>query len=201
MLPSILVEDAPPKTRPEVLLGERVRSLREQRGWSQDELAARMKDLGFNWLQSTAAKTEKAHRPIRVDEATALASLLDVELNDLVRPTVHPLITRIQELANVRHSLESKVEAQRSELRQKEDAIAQTLEMQEYVTAKLRALAPFLENMLGDTEQVSEENVRELVRRFSLDGAWSDILDEFAADDHLRQVAEDEAEKGHVGDG
>ena len=55
-----------------------------------------MLGAGFSWQQSTVAKTEAAARPVRVDEAAALAGIFGVTVDDLVRPELHPLTTRIQ---------------------------------------------------------------------------------------------------------
>jgi hypothetical protein len=54
-----------------------------------------MRGAGFSWQQSTVAKTEGATRPVRVDEAAALAGIFGVTVDDLVRPELHPLTVRI----------------------------------------------------------------------------------------------------------
>lgn len=61
-----------------------MKSLRIARGWPQQELATRMSDEGFSWRQTTVAKTEAADRPIRVNEAAALAGIFGITLNDLL---------------------------------------------------------------------------------------------------------------------
>lgn len=43
-----------------------------------------MQGLGFTWRQTTAAKTEAGNRPIRVNEAHALAEIFGVTVNDLL---------------------------------------------------------------------------------------------------------------------
>jgi transcriptional regulator with XRE-family HTH domain len=57
-----------------------VRELREGRGWSQDHVAAVMRDLGFGWVQTTASKTEAGHRSATLVEAVALAGIFGVGL-------------------------------------------------------------------------------------------------------------------------
>jgi transcriptional regulator with XRE-family HTH domain len=89
---------APQAERAELVLGQRVRAFREARGWTQEELARKMKDLGFTWYQSTAAKTENSARPIRVNEAAALADLFEVRIDDLVREDSNPLAGRMRAL-------------------------------------------------------------------------------------------------------
>lgn len=68
----------------ETAVGARVRALREAKGWSQQEIADRMKRRGFDWMQSTVAKTEAAARPIRINEAFALARVFDESINALI---------------------------------------------------------------------------------------------------------------------
>lgn len=69
---------------PEQHLGQRVRELREQWGHSQDQLARLMQRAGFKWQQTTVAKTEAGRRPVRVNEAYALADYFGVTVNDLL---------------------------------------------------------------------------------------------------------------------
>ncbi len=77
------------KRGPEVVLAKRVRQLRQARGWSQEQLAGRLNlDFGYSMHQTTVAKIEAAARPIRLNEAAAIALIFEVELNDLVyQPT------------------------------------------------------------------------------------------------------------------
>ncbi|MFI5803001.1 helix-turn-helix domain-containing protein [Streptomyces sp. NPDC051561] len=68
----------------EQVVGRRVKSLRVTRGWSQQELATRMATKGYQWRQTTVAKTEAADRPIRVNEVQGLASIFGVTVSDLM---------------------------------------------------------------------------------------------------------------------
>jgi transcriptional regulator with XRE-family HTH domain len=100
VIQSILVEDEAhvgrqgPRTA-EHVLGTRVSELRRARGWPQEELARRMRDAGFTWRQTTVAKTEKADRPVRVNEAAALARLFETTIEQLTTPG-QPLIDRLE---------------------------------------------------------------------------------------------------------
>ena len=76
----------------EQVLGKRVAELRQARGWSQDELARRMTDAGFHWRQTTVAKTEKADRPVRVNEAATLMQLFGVDIDYLVTSHQSPVL-------------------------------------------------------------------------------------------------------------
>lgn len=71
---------------PEQLLGQRVRHLRNVRGWSQTDLANELGARGFTMHQTTLAKLEGASRPTRLNEVAALAAAFEVELVDLVQP-------------------------------------------------------------------------------------------------------------------
>ena len=67
----------------EMRVGLQVRGLRQAAGLSQQFIAQEMTARGFGWRQTTVSKTEAADRPLRVDEAAALADLLDVPLSTL----------------------------------------------------------------------------------------------------------------------
>lgn len=61
--------------------------LREERGWSQSELARRMAERGWDkYTQMTVSRTEKGERPIRLNEAQGLADLFEVDLSTLWLP-------------------------------------------------------------------------------------------------------------------
>lgn len=61
--------------------------LREERGWSQSELARRMVEAGWpKYTQMTVSRTEKGERPIRLNEAESLANVFGVDLYNLWLP-------------------------------------------------------------------------------------------------------------------
>lgn len=60
---------------PEGRLGLTIRKLRVSLTWSQSDLAAQMRDKGFQWQQTTVAKSESAGRPVRYSELVALAEI------------------------------------------------------------------------------------------------------------------------------
>lgn len=94
----------------ESLVGARIRSMRQDRPWSQEELAELMRQYGFNWFQSTVTKTEHANRPLRLNEAAALAQIFGIPLEGLVAFDLDPLEAKIREadvqLAQRKHRLE-----------------------------------------------------------------------------------------------
>jgi transcriptional regulator with XRE-family HTH domain len=63
---------------PEQLVARQVRLLRQGRGWSQQEVAEKMRAYGYQWSQATVARLESASRPIRLNELADLAILFSV---------------------------------------------------------------------------------------------------------------------------
>jgi transcriptional regulator with XRE-family HTH domain len=61
-------------------LGLLVRELRDQRGWSQAELAYEMSALVTPWYQSTVNRIETGGRTVTWDEAVALSTVLGIDL-------------------------------------------------------------------------------------------------------------------------
>lgn len=69
-----------------VVFGRNVRTYREERGWSQSELARQMNTAGWTkYSQVAVSRTEDGTRAARLDEAVALADVLGVELDSLTR--------------------------------------------------------------------------------------------------------------------
>lgn len=67
----------------EKVFGLRIREMRQLRGWTQEELARRMAEAGFQMHQTTVAKLENGTRPTNVGEIAALAALLEVPIGAL----------------------------------------------------------------------------------------------------------------------
>lgn len=70
------------KGRPDYLslekrFGEQLRQWRKARRWSQEYLADKLGELGFELHQTNVGKIERGERPLRLAEAAALASLFD----------------------------------------------------------------------------------------------------------------------------
>ncbi len=92
-----------PDVQPEQAFGQHVRWLRHTRHWSQADLAQQMSALGHGWHQTTVAKTESGARPLRLNEADALAGLFEANLTDLLRP---PIVGGGPSVAVLREQLE-----------------------------------------------------------------------------------------------
>lgn len=64
----------------EKAVGEKVRQLRIERGWSQAELSEKLDSLGWPMGQMTISRLEAGTRPLRLAEADALASAFGMTL-------------------------------------------------------------------------------------------------------------------------
>ena len=84
---------------PEELAGKELERLRNERGWSQEYVARSMGARGFTWHQTTVGRTERAQRPLRLNEAVALAALFGVPLHSLLSPTAMRAAEIDQEIA------------------------------------------------------------------------------------------------------
>lgn len=58
--------------------GEVVRGWRLDRNWSQEEVAEKLRDEGFEMHQTTVAKIERGARPLRVAEASAIGAVFNM---------------------------------------------------------------------------------------------------------------------------
>lgn len=61
-----------------------LRLLREERGWSQAELATAMERGGAGMYQTTISRIEKGERPVRLGEALGFSRVLQVPLASLI---------------------------------------------------------------------------------------------------------------------
>lgn len=69
-------------TSAEENFGAQVRLAREARGWSQESLGRRLREKsGIGVDQAAIARLEKGKRAIRLNEASALAALLGIDLH------------------------------------------------------------------------------------------------------------------------
>jgi transcriptional regulator with XRE-family HTH domain len=58
---------------------------RESQDVSQTDLARQMKDRGFGFHQQTVQRVESGDRPVRLNEAYAIAEILDMTVDELSR--------------------------------------------------------------------------------------------------------------------
>lgn len=64
--------------------GERVRALRNQVGWSQEQLVAQLQLLGHDMSRSTLAKIESGMRHVYLEDLNALKQVFGVSFDDLL---------------------------------------------------------------------------------------------------------------------
>lgn len=151
--------------RPEERLGERMRALREGRGWSQRELAKRMQDRGLNWFQSTVGKTETGGRPVRVDEAAVLAELLETKIDDLVAADPDPMAIKLEELLAALRAAQRTCDSLERERDAKVGQLAEMGALVKLLTSKIDMVKVSLDRH----EPLSPEQIKELDRLMS----WS----------------------------
>lgn len=73
--------------------GEVVRGWRQDRNWSQEDVAEQLRHQGFEMHQTTVAKIERGARPLRVAEAMALAEVFEMPVMAVFEPSLaedHP---------------------------------------------------------------------------------------------------------------
>ncbi len=90
---------------PEIQAGRALRHLRTARGWSQEEVARRMKAYGYDFHQTMIAKIEAAQRPIRVRELADFAALYGVEVHELIYPPAGSLKEADKEISALKAQL------------------------------------------------------------------------------------------------
>lgn len=73
------------------MFGTQVRALRELRGWTQEQLAARLTEiLGTDVDPLKVGRTERGMRPASLGEAMAFAAALDTTMDGLLSGTTDP---------------------------------------------------------------------------------------------------------------
>lgn len=87
-------------------IGQRIQELRERRGWSQAELAMRLRGAGVNWSQGTLSKVEAGERPVRLVEAPTVTRVLRTKIYELVNANL-PLQTESDTKQRVRAALDT----------------------------------------------------------------------------------------------
>lgn len=66
-------------------IGENLRALRERKGLTQDEVAAKLQLLGCDITRSAVAKIEVGQRHLYPDEIVLLKQILDVEYDEIFK--------------------------------------------------------------------------------------------------------------------
>ena len=147
---------------PEQLLGRQVRLLRQARGWSQQDVAEKMRPYGHHWSQATVTRLEAATRPIRLNEVADLAALFGIpvaqflESPDFKWEDLEALELEIAALTVKRDQLREDLEEARymaMTAREREGAAAAELA---HVNQRLEALVRYRRPSTAKEEAASE---------------------------------------------
>jgi transcriptional regulator with XRE-family HTH domain len=65
------------------VIGSQVRKLREQKGWNQNQFAAKLQLAGWDTSQGSLSRLENGERRVPDLELFVLADVLDAKLDDL----------------------------------------------------------------------------------------------------------------------
>jgi transcriptional regulator with XRE-family HTH domain len=103
---------------PEEIAGRQLALLREERGWSQSEVARRMEASGYNWHQTTVGRVESGKHPLRLNELVHLAAMFGVSPIRLIVPNVTPdrLSDDIKAVEDARSDIVGRLEEARDQL-------------------------------------------------------------------------------------
>ena len=100
------------------VFGANLRQLREEKGWSQSELARRMQEAGWpKYSQVAVSRTEEGTRAVRLDEAIDLAALFDANVARMISPPssragrIYELQRQSQAMADAARELHNAAEA------------------------------------------------------------------------------------------
>jgi transcriptional regulator with XRE-family HTH domain len=85
-------------------VGRNVQRFRKGAYLSQVELAQEMAERGFSFGQTTVVKVEQGTRPLKLEEAQAIAELLGVPLPVLISHVWNPELPKLSEAAEQLHS-------------------------------------------------------------------------------------------------
>lgn len=75
--------EKPTTATSDLVFGSRLKPVRENNKWTQEQLALEMRDRGFDFTQATIYKIETGKRKVTIAEALALSELLDTDVSAL----------------------------------------------------------------------------------------------------------------------
>lgn len=70
-------------------VGKNVRALRKEKGWSQEQMAAKLQVCGCDVTRSALAKIEAGQRHVYLYEIYRIREVLDCSYNDLFKENPH----------------------------------------------------------------------------------------------------------------
>lgn len=97
----------------ESVMCDKFRVLREERGWSQQELSEKLSHWGIDMHQTTVAKMEKGKRPLRVAEMFALSHVFGLPPGAVFFMPVGPMNYSMEYMTKRLKSIEDLIEQTR----------------------------------------------------------------------------------------
>jgi len=158
-------------------IGRTVRRRREALGWSQADLAEQMTALGQSWHQTSAAKVEAGSRPIRWNEAVALALVLGFPRVDSILGEASPVPNLVLEMFVSREEerTQASVEETRSLVMRTQGQAA--VEVFDELMAKARSDYPVRPAKIGADSSDLERTIESLRHKSSRErGAAMELL-------------------------
>jgi transcriptional regulator with XRE-family HTH domain len=134
----------------EHVFGEAVRSTRQARQWTQDQLRRRLLDgYGIDLSKTAMARLELGQRPIRLNEVHAISNLLGIDLSGFGRPPADEELAdqalrvardrqkAVQDEIAVTSNELAQVDLQRDQLQDKLDRLRRVARQFDFVMAEL----------------------------------------------------------------
>lgn len=152
----------------ERVFGAKVKLWRLERGWSQEQLAGRLRDLGIEMHQTTVAKLETGRRPVRLSEAFAVATAFRVPLLSIFHGPVPGEPWSLKAMRERLERLDESIAGIESNLETMFKAYA------DYQADRLRLAAAMNEAAVAHErpEPASPETTRDVIGRL---GAWRSL--------------------------
>lgn len=151
--------------------GKRVRALRENRGWSQAEMAKMLSDNGVQPMHpTTVAKIESADRSVRINEAVGIADLFEVSLDSLLDRNT----SKQRDMEYLLEALSDTVFLSRTGLERTAQSLRDRMEDIPADYERYDALAGLVRSVLSNLEAAGE-GLNELVEHFiqNIEASWA----------------------------
>lgn len=151
-----------PQTPTDQQIGQRIVELRDRRGWNQGDFVEILRRHGLNWSQGTLSKVESGLRPVRLTEATLLATALRTRVYELLNADL-PLQTESDTKQRVRAQISwvdsAAIELERAQrhLEEIEDAQKEAAHLVGSAHIYLRQVSMVFADILEANEEPDEE--------------------------------------------
>lgn len=170
-----------------------VRRHRERLGMSQSELARRMAELDMSWHQMTVARTESGDRPLRLDEALALANIFHVPLENLLRRVDDNIQREYQTISELLARLTREARLTQAQLDDARERYKEATSEFARVRARANAMVNEAAIAVGDAENEITEREKQLRELVSLIDRHHALLRDLQ--DHYPDVVKEVAQQ------